>query len=168
LNPVCSDHVYLGIGSNIEPKQHIEKALSLLETSLGNISVSPIYQNPAEGFEGNDFLNLVVGFEYSGDLSGLLELLGEIEQKCGRQRQMETGKGSRTIDLDLLMFGNLEGEYNGVELPRSDIFNRQFVWRPLLNLFEEKARLNVFEAAIRSKIESGIKTLEPASTMFAV
>ena len=155
--------VYLGIGSNIDSEAHIRKALTLLGDSVEHLKVSPIYKNPAQGFVGDDFLNLVVSFDTSAGIPELLQLTASIEQQCGRERDLETGKGSRTLDLDLLIFGNLQGEHQGVKLPRSDVFNYQFVWQPLLDLFAEKARLSPFEWRIKSEIESvaGCQKMSP-------
>lgn len=146
--------VYLGIGSNIDARQNIKKALKLLVDHMGSLQESPTYQNPADGFDGDDFLNLVVSFKYTSGMPELMERLKNMEQQCGRQRQLEAGKGSRTIDLDLLTFGDLQGIHHDVELPRPDIFERQFVWQPFMDLLLRKDSLSPFEASIKSNIES--------------
>lgn len=153
--------VYLGIGSNIDAPFNVQKALSLLQAELGELQQSPIYQNSAEGFDGEDFLNLVVGFSYAGPLSGLTDKLQQIEQQCGRQRHLETGKGSRTLDLDVLIFGEQEGEVNGMLLPRPDVFSRQFVWQPLLDLLAVKTGLSAFEKKISSVLRQQAASLNP-------
>ena len=159
--------MYIGIGSNIDAEINIDKALTLLQKTVGAMDVSPVYKNPAQGFMGDDFLNLVVGFEYAGELLDLCRVLDTVEQQCGRQRELETGKGSRTIDLDLLIFGELEGDYQGMKLPRSDVFNRQFVWQPLLDLFDKKDRLSDFEARIKERIPFDHQSVR-ISTMITV
>lgn len=159
--------VYLGVGSNINPKENVDKALRLFEEAVGTICVSPIYKNPAQGFDGDDFLNLVVSFKYNDNLAKLRKTMDRIEQQCGRQRHLETGKGSRNIDIDLLLFGDLEGEYDGIKLPRSDVFERQFVWQPLLDLFSAKSGMTELESVIKKKIESKLdRRSYPALTVY--
>ena len=159
--------VYLGIGSNINAAANIERALKLLGEAAGNLRLSPIYKNPAQGFAGDEFLNLVVSFEYFKKIPDLLLIIDAVEQSCGRRRELETGEGSRTIDLDLLIFGDLQGQHCGLQLPRPDVFNCQFVWQPLLDLFAVKDRLSDFELRIQSVIERGCRC-QNLSSMEAV
>lgn len=144
--------VYLGIGSNIDPEENVKRALQALVQEFGNIQCSPLYQTRAMGFDGPDFINLVVGFTTSAVFSDLNQTLKKIEVNCGRDRCSETCKGSRTLDLDILLFGTFQGELDGCQLPRPEIFDRQFVWQPLLALFDQAAALNEFESLMQQKL----------------
>ncbi len=150
--------VYLGIGSNIDPATHIPRALLALETEFGVICRSSLYQTSSLGFEGPDFINLVVSFSTKFDFLRLKEGLNKIEVGCGRDRTMETGKGSRTLDLDLLLFGALEGKVHGCVLPRPEIYERQFVWQPLLEILESNPSLTVYELGMKSQLIELAKT----------
>jgi 2-amino-4-hydroxy-6-hydroxymethyldihydropteridine diphosphokinase len=150
--------VYLGIGSNIDPATHIAKALLALETEFGEIFSSSLYQTKSLGFEGPDFINLVVSFSTKFDFPQLDECLKNIEVDCGRDRSLEKGKGSRTLDLDLLLFGALEGEFFGCVLPRPEIYERQFVWQPLLEIFEANRNLSSYELGMKNQLGKLAKT----------
>lgn len=123
--------VFVGIGSNVQAPRHIAAALRELAAEFGEITASPVYQNPALGFVGDDFLNLVTGFETSLAIEPLNERLHEIERRAGRDRQ-EARWGPRTLDLDLLLYG--DEIRKSPPLPRPDILRRAFVLRPLADL----------------------------------
>jgi len=124
--------VYVGIGSNIEPRNRIPQALRLLEARFGGLRVSQTYECPAVGFDGDAFFNLVAGFETTESALDVVHGLREIEQQCGRNRS-ETMR-SRTLDLDLLLYGDLVSDDADVRVPRSDILRYAFVLKPLAEL----------------------------------
>ncbi|NNF51282.1 MAG: 2-amino-4-hydroxy-6-hydroxymethyldihydropteridine diphosphokinase, partial [Gammaproteobacteria bacterium] len=95
--------VFVGIGSNVEPELHVQRALDELGKTFGALVVSPIYRNAAVGFEGDDFLNLVVRFHTDLDVQVLVDVLHKVEVSCGRHRGEERW-GPRTLDLDLLLY----------------------------------------------------------------
>lgn len=150
--------VYLGIGSNIDPATHVPKALLALESEFGAVSRSSLYQTRSLGFEGPDFINLAVSFSTTCDFLQLDERLKNIEVDCGRNRSLETGKGSRTLDLDLLLYGELQGELHGHVLPRPEIYERQFVWQPLLEIFEASQQLSGYELELKNRLAQIAKT----------
>lgn len=127
-----STRVYVGIGSNIEPERHIPHAIRLLRERFGEMRVSPVYECPAVGFDGADFLNLVVGFDSDADIPALQQALRCIESHCGRVRGERTA--SRTMDLDLLLYGDAVYDTPEVYLPRSDIMRYAFVLKPLADI----------------------------------
>ena len=55
--------IYLGIGSNVEPEKHLRLGIRELGERFGVLELSNVYRSKAVGFEGDDFLNLVVGLE---------------------------------------------------------------------------------------------------------
>lgn len=123
--------VFLGLGSNVEAPRHLRCALNELSAAFGEIRVSPVYQNPAVGFEGDDFLNLVVGFETQLAVEPLKAVLNDIEGRAGRERRAAR-YGPRTLDIDLLLYGNEIRQ--SPRLPHPDILKRAFVLRPLGDL----------------------------------
>ena len=124
--------VYIGIGSNVSPHAHVRLALELLERSFGTLRRSPIYRCPPVGFEGADFLNLVAAFETELDLDRVHTQLRDIEAACGRDRAVR--RTSRTMDIDLLLFGDRIQDDTTLQLPRADILEYPFVLRPLSEL----------------------------------
>lgn len=125
--------VYISIGSNVEPERHIRSALGKLDNEFGPLRRSTVYRNPAVGFEGNDFLNLVAGFESALPLEALIHRLNWIEAAHGRQREGPKF-APRTLDLDLLLCGDTVLEHGGLKLPRGDITRYAFVLGPLAEL----------------------------------
>ncbi len=125
--------VYLSLGSNIDPKVNMRKALDLLAERFGSLRQSTVYQNKAVGFEGEDFLNMVVGFGTRVGLDEIKRICTEIEDECGRDRG--TLKfAPRTLDIDLLMFGDTVLTRGDTLLPRPEILKFPFMLRPLAEL----------------------------------
>lgn len=132
-----SVRAYVGIGSNIRPREHVPQALRLLEERFGPLTVSPVYACPAVGFDGPAFLNLVVGFDTDADPPALAQALRCIEEHCGRNRGVRSD--SRTMDLDLLLYGDMVSDEPGQRLPRADILRYAFTLKPLADI-EPEAR----------------------------
>ena len=126
--------VYLGIGSNIDREINIRDGLKEFESRYGELTVSPVYESEAYGFEGDSFYNLVAGLKTELDIDVLVKQLRDIEYQFGR-RQSETRYSSRTLDIDLLLFADLVSEKHHV--PRSDIMEFGFVLKPLCDLEPE-------------------------------
>ncbi len=125
--------VYVSIGSNLDPKRHILSGVSMLEATFAPVTRSPVYANPAVGFVGEDFYNLVVGFETTLSVATLVARLREIEHAHGRHRG-EMKFASRTLDLDLLTYGDQVSETPGLTLPHHDILAYPFVLKPLADI----------------------------------
>ena len=124
--------VYIGVGSNIEPRRHIRRALALLGQQLGKIETSPLYACPAVGFSGDDFINLVVAVDTELDLHAVVRVLHDVEAQCGRVRGQTVR--ARTMDLDLLLFGDRIYREGKIRLPREDILEYAFVLKPLADI----------------------------------
>lgn len=125
--------VYLGLGSNIQPERYIELGLLKLEQAFQLQRVSPWYCSKAVGFDGPDFINLVVEIEYLGTLASLAQEIKRIEFDCGRA--IDSVKfSSRTLDIDILLFGDAVGEFSGMQLPRADLYQYAYVLQPLLDI----------------------------------
>ncbi|MEM7083836.1 MAG: 2-amino-4-hydroxy-6-hydroxymethyldihydropteridine diphosphokinase [Pseudomonadota bacterium] len=125
--------VYLALGSNIEPKRHLKTALELLVKHYGSLRQSTVYQNKAVGFQGDDFLNMVVGFRTRHSLDALRQTITDIEDVCGRVRGAEKF-APRTLDIDMLMFGDTVITSGPTLLPRPEILKFPFMLRPLAEL----------------------------------
>ncbi len=123
--------VYVGIGSNVEPERHVAKAVDLMRARFGHLDLSPIYRNKAVGFEGDDFLNAVAGFDTALEVPALKTALDGIEVRCGRERGAARF-APRTLDLDLLLYGQKVDE--GLRLPRKEILKYSFVLKPLADI----------------------------------
>ena len=79
--------VYVSIGSNINREHHITESLKALNHRFAPLQISQFYDCEPVGFEGDNFLNLVVGFECDLSIAELAETLHQIELDNGRQRE---------------------------------------------------------------------------------
>ncbi len=129
--------VYLSLGSNIEPQRYLKNALAALRADFGELIVSPVYESLAVGFDGDNFLNLVVAIDTDLTVASLSSLLRELEEANGRQRQT-TKFSSRTLDIDILTYGDAVGVIDGVQLPRREIERYGFVLKPLADIAPEQ------------------------------
>jgi 2-amino-4-hydroxy-6-hydroxymethyldihydropteridine diphosphokinase len=125
--------VYISIGSNQQPRKYVAIALEAINTFFSPIELSPVYESVAVGFEGDNFFNLVVGFDTELSLTDLDKKLNQIEQDCGRKRGEERFT-SRTMDLDLLLYGDLVRHDDHWDIPRGEITRYAFVLKPLAEL----------------------------------
>lgn len=123
---------YIGIGSNIDRRKHIQAAITELGALGCDIRLSTIYECESIGFESNAFYNLVVEMKTSLTLTEFSRQLRKIELKWGRAEN--AGKFEpRTVDLDIILFGDQTCS-SKPEIPRGDIFKYAFVLKPLFEL----------------------------------
>lgn len=125
--------VYLSLGSNIDRETHIRSAVAELEARYGMLLISPVYESEAVGFAGDNFFNLVVGFDTDLSVGKLSAELHAIEEAHGRDRHGPKFS-ARTLDIDILTYGNALGEIDGVHLPRDEILKNAFVLLPLSDI----------------------------------
>ena len=92
---------YLSLGSNIKAEENIAFAIAELKKILTNIAISSTHQTSAEGFEGDDFLNLVLAGDSDLDFDALNQKLA-IEAASGRQRDVPKFS-ARTLDIDIVL-----------------------------------------------------------------
>lgn len=123
-------NVWLSLGSNMKPGQHIPDALQDLEAMFGELRVSPVYESEAVGLEGDNFLNLVVGIQAMGSPRELVTELRQLEARHGRKRTPDK-YASRTLDIDLLTYGDQIVDEGPIQLPRDEIMKYAFVLLPL-------------------------------------
>ena len=125
--------VYVAAGSNVEPERRIAQGVAELEREFPGVRFSSWYRNRAEGFEGDDFINLVAGFATALPVHAVLERLHAIERRCGREREAPRW-APRSMDLDVLLYGDLVCEEEGLKLPRPDLLKRAYMLGPLAEL----------------------------------
>ncbi|BBA36622.1 2-amino-4-hydroxy-6-hydroxymethyldihydropteridine pyrophosphokinase [Methylocaldum marinum] len=125
--------VFLSIGSNIEREKHIPSALKELEERMGTLTVSSVYESEAVGFEGARFYNLVAAFSTELPVSEVAKTLSEIENHHGRTRDSQKFS-SRTLDVDLILYGDEVLQQGKLMLPREDIIRYAFVLEPLAEI----------------------------------
>ena len=121
--------LFLGVGSNTEREHHLRRGLDALEQLLGPLDLSPVFESDAVGILGTRFYNMVVGAECQLDLADLNAALKAIEAACGRREQPSPGR--ITLDIDILVYGDLVGEHQGMTLPRPEVRRNAFVLWPL-------------------------------------
>ena len=124
--------VFVSIGTNLNAEANMLLVKESLN-SLFDVIYSSIYKTPAEGFEGEDFLNSVCKFDTDKNPQELRTLLKNIEKDMGRTFTQK-GMSNRVIDLDLILYGDLQINRNGLELPSSDIEKYKFVLEPLAEI----------------------------------
>ena len=125
--------IWVSVGSNIERETHIRAALAELRALFGELVVSPVYESQAVGFDGAPFFNLVVGFFSELPPATLHGLMREIEARHGRERGGEKF-AARTLDLDVLTYGDRVTDEGGKALPRDEIVDYAFVLAPLADV----------------------------------
>lgn len=125
--------IYISIGSNIDAERHVREAVDVLREKYGELQISSVYESEAIGFEGDNFLNLVVGMQTDQSVQEVLDTLHEIENAFGRKRSGPRFS-SRTLDLDLLLYDDLVLQDQGIDIPRKEITQNAFVLQPLAEI----------------------------------
>lgn len=127
---------YIGLGSNLDnPLQHVEQAFSELAEleHCRLVNASPIYRSAPVGPQDQpDFINAVAEIETTLEAHKLLDQLQGLEQK--HQRVRERHWGPRTLDLDLLLYGNSQIYTERLCVPHAFMHERSFVLYPLADI----------------------------------
>ncbi|MDK8754630.1 2-amino-4-hydroxy-6-hydroxymethyldihydropteridine diphosphokinase [Acinetobacter radioresistens] len=124
---------YIGLGSNLgDSRQILTQAVSRLST-LGLVKVSRLYQSPPMGPQDQPhYYNAVAQLETVLEPLPLLDQLQAFEQEAGRVRLRRWGE--RTLDLDLLLYGQQSIQHERLNVPHIGLLERDFVVIPLLDL----------------------------------
>ena len=124
---------YIGLGSNLgDSRQILLEAVQKLAT-LGTVKTSRLYQSPPMGPQDQpNYLNAVAQLETDLAHLVLLNELQRFEQESGRVRLRRWGE--RTLDLDLLIYGQEHIQNDRLTVPHVGLFERDFVVIPLLDL----------------------------------
>lgn len=130
------DHLLLSVGSNEDAPGNIRRAVSALRECFGFVQCSTVYESEAIGFIGDNFLNLVVMVNSDLRVGELLEKLKHLENAQGRDRNSPRFSG-RTLDIDILIYGERHGSFDGVCLPRPEITENAYVLWPLSELLPQ-------------------------------
>jgi 2-amino-4-hydroxy-6-hydroxymethyldihydropteridine diphosphokinase len=125
--------VFVAAGSNVQPEVALRTALDELERIYGPLRISPAYRNKAVGFEGDDFINLVVGFATNDPLPEVRRNLQQVEALCGRPPNAPKW-APRTMDLDILLYGDVVSTELGLLLPRPDLIKRPYMLKPMADV----------------------------------
>jgi len=125
--------VALGIGSNVDRRRHVQAAVDALRARFGEVRLSPVYRSRARGFDGPDFYNLAALIDTDLPVEELHRELRAIEDDEGRTRN-GARFASRTLDIDILLYGDAVLRADGYNVPRDEILTCAFVLRPLADL----------------------------------
>lgn len=129
-NGCLARRCWISLGSNRNPEASIQGGVQGLRRAFGELMLSSVYETEAEGFEGDPFLNLVAGINTALGVGEIRRILRRIEAEHGRERGGERF-APRTLDLDLLTYGDRAGEIDGYRIPRDEILRYAFVLGPL-------------------------------------
>lgn len=129
--------VSLSLGSNIRRYYHINRGLNALEQAFGALQCSPVYESEAVGFDGSPFLNLIAAIETELSLPDIVHILKEIEDANGRDRQGPKFS-ARTLDIDVVTYGQVSGVQDGLTMPRPELFKNAFVLLPLADIWPDR------------------------------
>lgn len=129
--------VYVALGSNLDnPLEQLKQAVESLKTFAIDFEVSPFYGSKPLGPQDQpDYVNAVTKFKTDLAALDLLDRLQQIENQQGRVRLRRWGE--RTLDLDLLFYGNEQIQNERLTVPHIEMKNREFVIVPLYDLSPE-------------------------------
>lgn len=131
MNPVSA---FIGIGSNIEPDENIVAAVRSLREKVRIVAISTVYLNPAENRpEQAPFYNCALQIETDLSAKNLKRLLLDIEDSLGRKRSADK-YAPRTIDLDILIYDDMDIHTDDCQIPDPAIPLRPFLAIPLAEL----------------------------------
>jgi 2-amino-4-hydroxy-6-hydroxymethyldihydropteridine diphosphokinase len=129
------ERVFVGLGSNLgDAPAAVRQAVQALGALDGTqvVAVSGLYRSAPVDAEGPDFINAVTELQTALEPEALLQALQAIEQAHGRLRPYR--HAPRTLDLDLLLYGQRQLQLPALTLPHPRLHERAFVLRPLLEL----------------------------------
>ena len=159
----------MALGTNLGDRfEHLQSAVKAIFKRLGTITkISAVYQTPALGFDGADFLNCVLELQTRHEPQEVLAEILNIEKALGRQRSKSGGYTSRAIDIDILFYDTAVINLDNLQVPHPEISNRKFVLQPLVDLapellhpiFQKTLATLLLETPDSSVIEQQSKTL---------
>ncbi|MDH3690366.1 MAG: 2-amino-4-hydroxy-6-hydroxymethyldihydropteridine diphosphokinase [Gammaproteobacteria bacterium] len=125
--------VFVSVGSNIDRERNIRSGVQCLRALYGPIETSRVYESESVGFDGAPFFNLVVAFDTDSNVKKVIDNLHRIEREHGRVPGTKRFE-ARTLDLDVLLYGDMVRHEDGVDIPRPEIERYAFVLCPLSEL----------------------------------
>ena len=127
--------VYLGLGSNTERERHLCAGLDALAGFFVGMTCSAVFESQPVGIKSGPFFNLVVAAKTDLPLMELSRRLKLIEADNGRYAPDRKGL---PLDIDVLFYGDLEGDFEFLTLPRAEILKNAFVLWPLSLMAPDK------------------------------
>lgn len=154
---------YLGLGSNQDPETHIAAGITALRQKFEGVRVSPVYRSRAVGFAGADFLNCAAVIHTDLEVAELKRWLTDLEDHHGRDRS-QPRFSDRSLDIDILLYGDLAGEFDGLILPRQEILKYAHVLKPLADIAPQVCHPVTGTTFARHWVEfAGDRSLEPVT-----
>jgi 2-amino-4-hydroxy-6-hydroxymethyldihydropteridine diphosphokinase len=120
--------IYLGLGTNIEREKHLAAGLDALAAMFGDLQCSAVFESEPVGIKSGPFFNMVVMAHTTLPLAELSVQLKHIEANNGRYAPDRKGL---PLDIDVLLYGDWAGDFDGLVLPRAEILRNAFVLWPL-------------------------------------
>ncbi|MEO1012297.1 MAG: 2-amino-4-hydroxy-6-hydroxymethyldihydropteridine diphosphokinase, partial [Bacteroidota bacterium] len=132
--------IHLSLGSNLGDRlQNLQEAVFRLGIQVGDIiAISKVYESPAWGFSGGNFLNLCLSLETKHPPLNVLKHVLLIEESLGRTRTCSEGYSSRTLDIDILYYGNEIINTKALTVPHPQLQERLFVLLPLAEIAPQR------------------------------
>ena len=127
--------IFLGLGSNIDRERHLCAGLDALAGFLTDMTCSPVFESHPVGIKSGPFFNLVVSALTDLPLIELDRRLKFIEADNGRYAPDRKGL---PLDIDVLLYDELVGNFDGLVLPRAEILKNAFVLWPLSLIAPER------------------------------
>ncbi len=128
--------IFVSIGSNIDRERSISAGIEALRQRFGDLRLSSVYETEAVGFDGEPFYNLVAAFRGDEAPASINAFFKQIEQQQGRDPD-DPKFSPRTLDIDLLLYGDAVIDESGLKLPRDEIDRYAFVLEPLAEIEPE-------------------------------
>ena len=135
--------VFAGLGSNIDRERNIVSAVAAIRRRYGPLRCSRVYRSRAVGFRGADFFNMVLSFTTRDSPRQVRRAFQRIEAAHGRTDAAGGQKRAdkfapRTIDIDLILYGDMVADEAALTLPRADIVKYAFVLLPLAEIAPQR------------------------------
>jgi 2-amino-4-hydroxy-6-hydroxymethyldihydropteridine diphosphokinase len=145
--------VYIGVGANLgDASATVTRAMAQIGQLplTQRVAVSSLYRSAPVDATGPDFINAVLAIKTGLNAYELLEHLQQIELACGRERPYRNAP--RTLDLDLLLFGEARIDSPSLQVPHPRMFGRAFVLRPLNDIAPELVSATQLQAVASQPI----------------
>jgi len=139
------DSIFLSLGTNVGDKnKNLLDAINLLSDSGKILAISSVYKTEPVLYEDqDDFLNIVIEYEYQETAQSLLQIIKNIETQMGRKKIIRYGP--RIIDIDIIFFKGEEIRQKDLSIPHYDWHNRLFVLQPLYELLGRELDQSSYE-----------------------
>ena len=159
--------IYISLGSNINREENTRAGINALEQAFGELVLSSVYESESVGFTGDAFYNMVISCKVDKPVHEANQILRDIEDANGRDRSGPRFS-SRTLDLDLLLYDDLQLDENGLKLPRGEILKNAFVLWPLAEIAPQLIHpaVDASYAELWAAFDKSKETLYPIDFVF--